>query len=96
MTVTKQIPQKEYPYLAVWVGYGDILDPNLTNQIKIEDIVLISMVEDKSKSYCPLPNDSTDKKPYVQYVMGGKASYFTENETEYCPLPKGYSLTFCQ
>ena len=86
MTVTKKIPQKEYPYLATWVGRDQFLDPKLIHNVKVEDIVLISMVE----------VENSDKKAYVQYVLGGKESYTTKSEDEYCPLPNGYSLTLCQ
>jgi hypothetical protein len=87
MKVTKQIPTKEYPYLAVWVGKDEFLDPKLIHNVKVEDIVLISMVEVEL---------DTDKQCYVQYVLGGKVAYATKNEDEYCPLPKGYSLNLCQ
>lgn len=86
MTITKQFPQKEYPYLAVWVGTPQIEPLNLSS-IKNEDIVLISMVEVEK---------GEDKQTYIQFVLGGKPSYTTKNENEYCPLPTGYVLTLCQ
>lgn len=87
MTVTKEVPQTKYPYLATWVGKDQFLDPKLIHNVKLEDIVLISMVE---------VEENSDKQPYVQYVLGSKESYITKNEDEYCPLPNGYSLTLCQ
>ena len=86
MTVTQQIPQKKYPYLAVWAGEYQFLDLKSILDVKQEDVVLISMVE----------VEDSDKQPYVQWVTGGKESYFTLHEDEYIPLPFGYSLTLCQ
>ena len=86
MIVTNQIPSKEYPYLAVWVGKGESLAVDLVHNVKLEDIVLISMIE----------VEDSDRQAYVQYVLGGKESYATNNEDEYSALPKGYSLTLCQ
>ena len=86
MKVTKFIPTKDYPYLAVWVGKYETLDPKSIHNIKVEDIVLISMVD----------VGNSDKQPYVQHVLGKKRGYFTKKEEEYCPLPSGYSLTLCQ
>ena len=40
MKVLTKIPSKEYPYLAVWVGRDQSLDPKLLHNIKLEDIVL--------------------------------------------------------
>ena len=90
MKVTRQIPTKDYPYLAVWVGEDQFLDPKLTHNIKTEDIVLISMVAVKKDG------EQSDNQPYVQYVLGGKEAYITKNEQEYCPLPNGYVLELCQ
>jgi len=86
MKVTKFIPTKEYPYLATYVGKGEILDPKLVSRVRLQDIVLISMVE----------VEDSDKLPYVQFLLGNKQGYITKNEDEYCPLPSGYSLTLCQ
>ncbi len=86
MKVTKQIPTKEYPYLAVWVGKDESLCPKLIHNVKVEDIVLISMVD----------VENSDKQVYVQFVLGNKQGYITKAEDEYCPLPVGYSLTLCQ
>ena len=90
MKVLTKIPQREYPYLAVWVGQDQSLDPKLLHNIKLEDIVLISMVAVKEN------NEQCDKQPYVQYVLGGKEGYITKHEDEYCALPNGYSLELCQ
>ena len=90
MKVTVQIPIKDYPYLAVWVGQDQFLDPKLTGNIKPEDIVLISLISiNENGKQC-------DKRPYVQYVLGGKEAYITKNEQDYCPLPNGYVLELCQ
>lgn len=86
MEVTRFIPTKDYPYLAVWVGKDESLDLKLIHNVKVEDIVLISMVE----------VENSDKQPYVQYVLGNKQGFITKHEEEYCYLPKGYSLTLCQ
>ena len=86
MKVTKFIPTKEYPYLATYVGKGEILDPKLVSSVRLQDIVLISMIE----------VEDSDKLPYVQFLLGNKQGYITKNEDEYCPLPSGYSLTLCQ
>ena len=87
MKVTTKIPTTEYPYLAVWVGKDQSLDIKLLHNIKLEDIVLISMIS---------PTTDSDKLPYVNYVLGSREGYFTKSEDEYCALPKGYSLEFCQ
>ena len=90
MKVTRQIRTKDYPYLAVWAGQEQFLDPKLTHNIKTEDIVLISMVAPKENG------EQCDKQTYVQHVLGGKEAYTTNSEQEYCPLPNGYVLELCQ
>lgn len=90
MKVLTKIPAKEYPYLAVWVGKDQSLDPKLLHKIKLEDIVLISMVTVKENE------EQCEKQPYVQHVLGRKEAYITKHENEYCPLPNGYSLELCQ
>lgn len=90
MKVLTKIPTTEYPYLAVWVGKDQSLDPKLLHNIKLEDIVLISMVTVKEN------DEQCNKQPYVQYILGGKEAYTTKHEDEYCPLPAGYSLELCQ
>lgn len=79
-------PSKKYPYMAVWVGRGESLAINLIHNIKVNDIVIISMVD----------MDNSDKQIYVQPLLGGKQGYITKREDEYCPLPNGYSVTLCQ
>ncbi len=86
MTITTYYPEKQYPYLAVWVGIDASLTEDLILAIKKEDIVIISVVD----------NEGSDKIPYVQPLLGGKQGYKTKNENEYCALPKGYSVTICQ
>lgn len=87
MKITTQIPEKEYPYLAVWAGKEEHLTIEQIARIKTKDIVLISMVES---------DEECDKKPYVQWVLGGKEGHITKCEDEYFPLPKGYLLCLCQ
>ncbi len=86
MNVTTYYPEKEYPYLAIWVGKNETLDLNSIKNIKKEDIVLISIARD----------DEGNIQPYVQCLLGGEIGNFTKCEDEYCPLPKGYSVTICQ
>lgn len=86
MKITTQMPSKEYPYLAVWVGRDTQLDNNLLHNVKQEDIVIISM----------LPVENSDNQTYVSFVTGTKEGYFTKNENEYCPLPKGFALNLVQ
>lgn len=82
MKVTKQFPEKEYPYLATWANGNKYLSDRLISSLEVKDIVLISMVEVEDK----------DNQVYVQQILGGKQAYITKNEDEYCPLPKGYRL----
>lgn len=78
MKTTIQHPEKQYPYLAVWTnGEG------ITKEIKIDDIVVVSLVD--------VPNQ--DKKPYIQPLLGGKGGYFTTEEKCYTPIPKGTIIT---
>ena len=86
MEVTKQAPEKEYPYLAVWTGDGETLGTLSISRIKTEDIVLISL----------LGNTGNDIVTYVQHILGGKEAYITKSENDYFPLPKGYQLKFIQ
>jgi len=87
MQVSKTIPRTTYPYLATWTGKGEILDPKLIHNVKLEDIVLISMVT---------VEDQEDHQAYIQFVIGNRQGYLTKNEDEYCPLPTGYSITLTQ
>jgi hypothetical protein len=86
MKITKSIPTKEYPYLATWVGKDESLDLKLIHNVRIEDIVLISMVD----------LENLDKQVYVQFVLGNRQGYITKAEDEYCPLLAVYSLTLTQ
>lgn len=85
MKITVSYPEKNYPYLAVWVGKGDSLDCDVTD-IKAEDIVLISLISEKGN----------DKKAYVQRLLGGRSGYFVSTEDDFYELPRGYSITLCQ
>lgn len=89
MKTTTYYPEKDYPYLAVWVGKDESLTDERIHNIQIKDIVIISMVD-------PDSDDSIDKVPYVQYLIGGKQGYITKHENEYHPLPKGYTITLTQ
>jgi hypothetical protein len=86
MKTTIQYPVTEYPYLAVFTSGESLSKEDLFN-IKREDIVLISIV---------YSDKTSDGKPYVQYLLGGKPSYFTEEENAYTPLPKGTEINIIQ
>lgn len=90
MKVTVKIPNKEYPYLAVWAGKDQHLTMDEISRINKSDIVLISMVEVNENG------EQCDKQPYVQYLLGGKEGFITKNEEEYFELPRGYSLELRQ
>lgn len=86
MKTTFKYPEKTYPYLALWAGEGQYLSEWDINKASQSDIVLISLVEKKDE----------DSKVYVSFVIGGKEGYFTQNEKEYFPLPKGYEINLIQ
>lgn len=86
MEVTTQCPEKEYPYLAVFVGSGGELSAAAVPHIKSEEILVISLV----------PVDKSDNQVYVQPLLGGKKGYVTYHEDEYAPLPKGYVAKIIQ
>jgi|GEM_PF-5341723 len=82
-------PQKEYPYLAIWVGRdfnNEDIDPD---SITSENILVISklLVEE---------NDKERLSIYVQNLTGGHEGYLTKNEEEYIALPSGYTVEIIQ
>lgn len=81
MEITQKVPEKTYPYLAVMIELEDI------NSIQIDDIMIVSMVSEKTKE---------DPKPYVQYLNGNKAGWFTKTEKDYVRLPNGFSVNLTQ
>lgn len=82
MKITQKVPEKNYPYLAVMIELRDI------NTLCLDDIMVVSMVAEIGKH--------EDKKPYVQYLNGNKAGWFTKSEKDYVRLPNGYSVIFTQ
>ena len=81
-----KFPTREYPYIAVYTGDGKPLSQEEILEINKDEIVLISMCIDMEK----------DKKPYVQYLIGGRTGYFTDEENLYSPLPKGTEINIIQ
>jgi hypothetical protein len=77
-------PQKEYPYLAIWVGLDQYLTEKQISEIRPKDIVIISLVQN---------SDEIAKQPFVQHLLGGSEGGFTNSESDYCPLPIGFSIT---
>lgn len=90
MEITTEIttfnPEKSYPYLAVWTGSNKPISATEAIKLKIEDMVLISLVKVNSE----------DNQAYVQYLAGNKVGYITKREDEYSPLPKGFRITITQ
>ena len=86
MKSTIKLPTREYPYLAVFTS-GELMSEEDFKSIKREQIVLISIAYKDSES---------DGQPYVQYLLGEKVGYFTEEENAYTQLPKGTEITFIQ
>jgi hypothetical protein len=86
MKVVTSVPKKQYPYLAFWVGSDKTFSKEMLINLKKEDIVLISTIE----------NDEGDNEVYVQYFFGGTEAHVTYNEQEYEPLPNGYTVHITQ
>jgi hypothetical protein len=86
MKVVTSVPKKQYPYLAYWVGSDKTLSKEMLTNLKKEDIVLISTIED----------EEGDNEVYVQYLFGGTEAHVTHHEEEYVPLPNGYSIHITQ
>ena len=74
------------PCLAICTGPDNCL---LSEQgfaaIKNKDIVIMSK-----------PKDPSLEGVHVSYLSGERESYFTKNEKEYSPLPKGFKITIIQ
>jgi hypothetical protein len=86
MKVVTSVPKKQYPYLAFWVGSDKTFSKEMLINLKKEDIVLISTIE----------NDEGDNEVYVQYFFGGTEAHTTHHEEEYEPLPNGYTVHITQ
>lgn len=88
MTITTLLPEKTYPYIAVY--YLCSASGNLSNEelkkIDKNELVLISIVH----------KQDSDSLVYVQYLFGGKEGYVTKREKDYLPLPKGFQITITQ
>ena len=80
MKITRRLPEKKYPYLAVWTGGEPLAD------WCIDDIMIISMI----------PQENADNACYVQKLDGAKDGYITKAEHEYKPLPIGTIITLTQ
>lgn len=85
MTTKITVPEKKYPYLAVHTLRKELTLEEVQNLSSV-DLILISLVE----------VHNSDKKVYVQPLLGGKQGYFTEREQDYFPMPKGYSIELIQ
>lgn len=86
MIITTNTPKKQYPYLAYWVGSDKTLTKEMLTNLKKEDIVLISTIED----------EEGDNEVYVQPLFGGALAHVTHHEQEFEPLPNGYSIHITQ
>ncbi len=86
MKVVTSVPKKQYPYLAYWVGSDKTFTKEMLTNLKKEDIVLISTIE----------NEFGDNEVYVQRLFGGALAFLTSNEEDYEPLPNGYSIHITQ
>jgi len=82
MKITKQQPEKKYPYLAVWRGE----DEPIGNDYRIDEIMVISIQE----------RDNSDNVIWVQPLNGSKQGYVTTHENEYAPLLVGTIITITQ
>ena len=85
MTIDIKLPEKKYPYLAVWNGTSDTSELKF-DKVKLEDILLISIAK----------NPKLEGGVMVQYLFGGKMSYFTKNENEYIEFPSGFEVIMRQ
>ena len=83
MKTTQEIPVREHPYLAIMTA-GDPTE--LGKVYDIDEIFIVSMIS----------KDGNKTKPYVQYVNGRAEGWFTKDEKDYAPLPKGYKITIEQ
>jgi hypothetical protein len=87
MKVTIEPPEVTYPYLAIWTGgRNEALDESQIANIKIHNIVVVSMVSE----------NGDDKRPYVQSLLGGEPAHFTGAEHEYAKLPIGFKIQLTQ
>jgi hypothetical protein len=82
MKITKQQPEKEYPYLAVWRGDGEPIGRNY----RIDEIMVVNIQS----------RPDSDNVVWVQPLDGGKEGYVTKHENEYAPLPTGTIITITQ
>lgn len=88
MKIKTKMPEKKYPYLAVWTGGDPSFD---INKVEPEDIVLIKLI------LKPTRGKGDDKPtPYVVSLFNNNESWFTSNESDYTPLPAGYKITVKQ
>ena len=87
MKITIEPTEITYPYLAIWTGgRNEALDQAQIADIKIHNIVIVSMVSENGE----------DAKPYIQKLLGGEPAYFTGAEHEYAKLPIGYKIQLIQ
>lgn len=79
--------ERNYPYLAVWIGPCGIAGEIDINEIRQDDILVISKVDHWY---------TNSSKIWVQFLNGNREGYITETEKEYAPLPKGFKVEFEQ
>jgi hypothetical protein len=85
MKVTTKPTERDYPYLAVWVGVDNHLSEKTIQNKRISEIFVISLL-----------NNKEDSDIYVQSLIGGTKGFITKSEHEFQPLPKGFSITIEQ
>ncbi len=82
MKITKQNPEKKYPYLAVYTGGAKFID----DAYGIDEVFVISIQT--------RPNQDSVK--YAQLLNGSREGYVTTKEEDYTPLPAGTKITITQ
>ncbi len=96
MEATYQFNSKKYPYLAVHVGAGSHIAKDFFDNIKLEDIVLISMIKPTVSNGDTVSFGSIDKVPYVQLLLGGQEALKIKDENDFVPLPSGFEVKIIQ
>lgn len=81
MKITKQQPEKEYPYLAVWRGNGEPI-----GKYQIDEVMVVNIQS----------RPGSDNVTWVQSLDGSKEGYVTKHEDEYAPLSTGTIITIVQ
>lgn len=80
----EEAPEKEYPYLAVFNEELENFEPS--------EVVMVSLINEEE----PKEGAEAGEMVWIQFIDGHREGWITDKESDYTPLPSGYTITITQ